>query len=76
MLSIGQLIQKGYRVYIEDDNCVIKDKHPRNRLIAKVPMSRNRLFPLRVVPDMKGKTNTGAAFKEESKETVYPLDKK
>ena len=39
-------------------------------------MTSNHLFPLRIVPDMKGKTNTGAAFKEESKETVDPLDKK
>ena len=28
LLSIGQLIQKGYRVYMEDDHCVIKDKRP------------------------------------------------
>ena len=60
LLSIGQLIQKGYRVYMEDDHCVIKDKHPSDRLIAKVPRKTNCLFPLRIVPDMKGKTNTGA----------------
>ena len=30
LLRIGQLIQKGYRVYMEGDHCVIKDKHPRN----------------------------------------------
>ena len=28
LLSIGQLIQKGYKVYIEDDHYVIKDKRP------------------------------------------------
>ena len=39
-------------------------------------MTINRLFPLRIVPDMKGKTNTGAAFKAESEETVKLLDKK
>ena len=39
-------------------------------------MTSNRLFPLRIFPDMKGKKNTGAAFKEKSKETVEPLDKK
>ena len=34
MLSIGQLIQKGYIVYMEDTHCVIKDstsKQPANR---------------------------------------------
>ena len=61
-LSIEKLIQKGYIVYIEDDHCVIKDKHPSNPLIAKVPMTSNRLFPLRIIPDMKGKKNIGAAF--------------
>ena len=39
-------------------------------------MISNLLFPLRIVPDMKGKTNTGDAFKEKSKEIVEPLDKK
>ena len=76
LLSIGYLIQKGYRVYIEDYHCVIKDTCPSDQLIAKVPMTSNRLFPLRIVPDMKVKTNTGAAFKAESKETVESLDKK
>ena len=28
LLSIGKLRQKGYRVYMEDDHCVIKDKCP------------------------------------------------
>ena len=58
LLSIGQLIQKGYIVYMEDDQCVIKDKRPRDQLIAEVPMISNDLFPLRIVADMKGKKNT------------------
>ena len=76
LLSIGQLIQKGYRVYIEDDHCVIKDKRPSDQLIAKVPMTRNHLFPLRIVPYMKGKTNIGDTFKAESKEAVEHFNKK
>ena len=66
LLRIGQLIQKCYRVYIQDDHCVIKDIRPSNQLIAKVPMTSNHLFPLRIIPDMKGKTNTRSTFKEES----------
>ena len=58
ILSIGQLLQKGYRVYMEDEHCVIKDKRPSDQLIAKVPMTRNRLFPLRIIPYMKGKIDT------------------
>ena len=76
LLSIGQLIQKGYRVYMEDDHCVIKYKHLSDQLIAKVSMTSNCLFPLRIVPDMKGKKKTGTAFKAESKETIELLDKK
>ena len=73
LLSIEQLIQKGYRVYMEDDHCVIKDKRPSDQLIAKVPMTSNHLFPLRIVPNIKGKTKTGAALKAESEETVEIL---
>ena len=61
LLSIGQLIQKGYRVYMEDNHYVIKDVCPSNKLITRVPMTNNRLFPLRIGPD-----NTEAAFTEES----------
>ena len=39
-------------------------------------MTSNRLFPLRIVPDMKGKTNTRVAFKAESKKVVEQFDKK
>ena len=76
LLSIGQLIQKVYRVYIEDNHCVIKDMHSSNQLIAKVPMKRNHLFPLRIVLDMKGKTNKRVAFKAESKKEFIHCDKK
>ena len=68
LLSIGQLIQKGYKFYMEDNNCVIKNICPSNQLIEKVPMISNRLFPLRIIRYMKGKRNIGAAFEEESKE--------
>ena len=61
---------------MEDEHYVIKDKRPSNQLIEKVPKTSNRLFPLRIVPDMKGKTNTGATFKAKSKEIVELLDKK
>ena len=39
-------------------------------------MTRNRLFPLRIILEMKGKKNTRAAFKAESKEAVEHFDKK
>ena len=70
------MLQKGYRVYIEYYQCVIKDKRRRNQLIEKVTMIRNRLFPLRKVIDMKGKTHTRALFKVKSNETIIHCDKK
>ena len=76
LLRIGQLIQKGYRAYIEDNHCAIKDKRQSNQLIAKVPMTSNHLLLLRIVPNMKGKTNTRVALKVESKEEFIHCDKK
>ena len=39
-------------------------------------MKRNRFFPLRIIPDMKGKRNTRDAFKAKSKEVVEHFEKK
>ena len=75
LLSIGQLIQKGYRVYMEDNQYAIKDVCPSNQMIEKVPMTINNLFSLRIMPSMKEKENTGAAFKVESKEADNPCNK-
>ena len=61
---------------MEDNQCVINSLHPRNQLITKVPMISNQLFPLRIILDMKGKTNRGVPFKEESKEIDKHCDKK
>ena len=59
-----------------DNHAVIKDIRPTNQLIEKVPMTSNHLFPLRIILDMKGMTNTWATFKEEIKEAVEYFDKK
>ena len=61
---------------MEDNHCVIKDILPSNQLIEKVPMKSNHFFPLRIVPDMKGKTNIGVAFKAKSEEADVHCDKK
>ena len=61
---------------MEDNYCVLKDTCPSNQMIAKVQRTRNGLFSLRIILDMKGKTNIGAAFKVESKEADEHFDKK
>lgn len=44
ILSIGQLLQKRYVVLMENNSLFLKDAS--GRLIAKVPMTKNRMFPL------------------------------
>jgi len=45
LLSVGQLLQRGFLVKFEDDCCVISDKK-NNTLVAKIKMTTNKLFPL------------------------------
>ena len=46
LISIGQLLQNKYDVRFHDTYCTIYDKPPSKRLIAKVEMTKNRIFPL------------------------------
>ena len=55
---------------------MIKDIRPGNKMIEKMPMRSNLIFPLRIVLDMKGNTNTRVAFKAESKEVDKHSNKK
>ncbi|VFQ85917.1 unnamed protein product [Cuscuta campestris] len=47
LLSVGQLMSTGYMVFFEDNSCVIKEKKS-GQIIAKVCMTRNKMFPLRI----------------------------
>ena len=53
LLSIIQLIKKGYNVFFKDDVCTIMDIPPSRQLIAKVHMTSNRMFPLKIRSDLK-----------------------
>jgi hypothetical protein len=46
MLSVGQLIEKKYRVFFKNKVCTIYDKYPSKQLISRVEMTKNRMFPL------------------------------
>ena len=46
ILSLGQLLEKGYDIHLRDNNLFIRDN--ASKLIAKVPMSRNRMFILNI----------------------------
>ena len=46
LISIGQLLQNKYDVRFHDTYCAIYDKPPSKRLIEKIEMTKNRIFPL------------------------------
>ncbi|KAM1576006.1 hypothetical protein ACFX10_032378 [Malus domestica] len=46
ILSIGQLLQKGYVIHME--NMLLTLRNARRKLIARVQMSKNRIFPLKL----------------------------
>ena len=48
LISIGQLMQKGYNVFFKNDVCTILDKTRSRQLISKVHMTNNRMFPLKL----------------------------
>ncbi|CAB75469.1 copia-type reverse transcriptase-like protein [Arabidopsis thaliana] len=50
ILSLGQLLEKGYDIRLKDNNLSIRDKE--SNLITKVPMSKNRMFVLNIRNDI------------------------
>eukprot|EP00253_Pinus_taeda_P024649 PITA_24649 len=64
LLSIGQLVHKGYNFKFKNDVCTIMDIAPSKRCIAEVKMTRNRMFPLRIRADLKNKEVIAAVIQE------------
>ena len=64
LLSIGQLVQKGYNIFFVNDVCTIIDRAPNKGYIVEVKMTRNRMFPLRIKTDLKNKEVTAAVTQE------------
>jgi hypothetical protein len=46
LLSVGQLMEKDYTLFMK--NCHLTIKYYNGRLIAYVKMSKNRMFPLNI----------------------------
>jgi len=42
----------GYKVFLKNRKCIILDKFPSNQLIAAIKMTSNRMFPLKIKPDL------------------------
>jgi hypothetical protein len=46
LVSVGQLMEHSYYVLFKGSTCLILDKPPSRKLIAKIQMTKNRMFPL------------------------------
>jgi hypothetical protein len=46
LLTVGQLVEHGYKVLFEGASCRIYDKPPNRKLISEIHMTGNRMFPL------------------------------
>ena len=49
ILSLGQLLEKGYKIIMKDYSLLIRDQY--EKLIAQVPMTKNRMFLLNIQSD-------------------------
>ena len=63
LISIGQLMDKGCKVIFNRDMCVIFDKYHRKRLVVRVKMAKNRMFPLNMKSEIQNFVN---AYKVQS----------
>ena len=63
LLSVRQLLEKEYRIFFKKKVCTIYDKYQSKRLIARVEMTKNRMFPLIMRNDL---TNSLNAYKTKS----------
>eukprot|EP00253_Pinus_taeda_P002334 PITA_02334 len=70
LLSIGQLIDKGYNMLFKDDMCTIRDIPPSKKIIAQVQMTSNRIFPLKLRAYLKEGRTIAAVTQELFQEQV------
>ena len=47
LLSVGQMMEKGYSLHFKGDSCIIYDNKNKNLEIAVVRMQQQRNFPIR-----------------------------
>ena len=46
LLSVGQMMEKGYSLHFEGDSCTIYDKQDKSLIIAKIKMQEKKCFPI------------------------------
>lgn len=73
LISIGKLIQKGYRVAFENNVCTILDIPPKNMVIVKVEIKNNRMFPLHMKNEMIEEIEAGFKASGQDKSLIWHL---
>ncbi|KAL6317123.1 hypothetical protein AAG906_029875 [Vitis piasezkii] len=43
---VGQLVEHGYKLHFEDNECIIYDKEKRRNLVKKIKMEKNKSIPI------------------------------
>ena len=46
LLSVGQMMEKGYTLHFEGDSCTILGKQDKSLIIGKIKMRENKCFPI------------------------------
>jgi hypothetical protein len=49
LIGVGQLMEHEYDVLFKGSICLIQDKPPSRKLIAKIQLTKNKMFPLNLV---------------------------
>ena len=62
-ISVGQLLEKEHIAVFKNKVCTIYDKYPSKQFIARVEMTKNRMFPLIMKNEL---TNSLNAYKTKS----------
>ncbi|KAK8921677.1 hypothetical protein KSP39_PZI020061 [Platanthera zijinensis] len=65
LLSVGQLLHKGYEVHFTSDSCTIINKSGETEIIAK--MTSNRIFSLNLYPDNEVVLTSTAQIQQQTK---------
>jgi len=65
LLSIGQILEKNYKLVFEDKICKIYDKNHGGRLVTTIHMTKNKLFPIKFLEQDGGYVFVGIEDKSK-----------
>ena len=68
LISVGQLMDKDYEVRFKRKVCTILDNSPKKQLIARIEMTKNRMYPLCLKSSL---TDVETAYKVNSQDQSW-----